>query len=377
MKRIIMMLTVSALASPLFAAADGGFGIDAFNRTVGASTRGNAVFSPASFEFDGVVLGEAFGALIRAKYAETMGVLNGLEATYRPKYETLSQSSNGVSFVSARGFCLPDERKSNPAYRQWLQNSFSAEAFTFAFKKGAECWFRARMDGDMEDFSLPENAVKGGNYSYYDLVSVRTEWENPFPANGTRNIAFHLDGGRESTVAAISDRRPVDFWKRRRLSILRLALADNSWFFALIPNEGNTVRDLRAELSSKTLLGIVAGFTSLAETGISHSISTVVIPKMDIKTECDLKQAFGYFRLPLSDMDRIEKNIQPRFIKQCVRYRLDEKGVVSKKADESDSRSILYAMSESQNYVLDRPFIFFVYHGPSATIPVAGVFMGQ
>jgi len=377
MKRIVLLSSVFAVAFPLFGAISGGFGIDAFNRAVGASTRGNAVFSPVSFEFDSVVFSEAFGALTRARFAETMGVLNGLESVYRPLYDNLSQSTGGISFVTARAFCLPDERKANRTYRQWMQTAFSAEAFTFAFKKGADCWFHARLDGDMEGFTLPNEAAIDGHYSYYDLVSIRTPWRQPFPTNGTRKVVFHLADGKTTSLEAMSDRRIVDSWKCKQYTILRLPMADNAWFFALLPDEGVGVRDIRGELNSNTLLNILAGFRSVTEASIVHSMSTVVIPKMDIETESDLKQPFGYFRLPLTDMERMEPNIKPKFLRQRVRYVLDERGVDAKTNDEPLVDGYAYALSEAREFVLNRPFVFFVFHEPTVTVPVAGVFMGK
>jgi len=377
MKRIIL-LAAFLLGAQLMAASNAGFGLDAFNRSVSAVTRGNAVFSPISFEFDCVVMSEAFGALTRAKYAETMGVLNGLENVYQPVYERLSAASeHKFSFLTARAFCVPDERKAHPAYRTWMQRTFTAEAFSQDFTKGAECWFRARMEGDMEDFEIPEKERREGFYSFYDLVSVRCSWREPFPTNNTRTISFHLEDGGTNAIPAMCDLRLADVWERKNHTVMRLPLADESWLFVLLPKEGLAVRDIRGELTSSKFVDLTSGIKSITETDISHGATAIVLPKIDIQMESDIKPAFSYFGFPLSDMERMEKGIRPKFMRQCVRFRLDETGLDEKPLAEKPLDQVVSALPDTKRVVLNRPFLFFVYHEPTMTIPVVGQFMGR
>lgn len=377
MKKLAAAAFVASVATGLFGATNSGIGLDAFNRAVSAATRGNAVFSPVSFEIDSVIFSEAFGALIRAKFAETMGVLNGLEAVYLPLHQELTkQDERNFSLLNARAFCLPDERKTHPAYRQWMQKTFSAEAFTFDFHKGAECWFRARMDGEMEDFHIPAKAAPPGYYSYYDLVSFRCHLENSFPTNNTREIKFKLPDGTECTLPAMCDTRPADIWKRKNSDILRLKLSNSVWFFAVLPHEGLSTRDIRGEISSGTIIDILVGIKSITEADVSHGVAEIAVPKIDITTETDLKLPFGYFHFPMTDMDRMEKSIQPRYIRQCVRFQLDEKGA-DEAAGEKTPEQVVVAGGGTTRFALDRPFLFFVYHEPTTTIPVVGQFMGR
>lgn len=378
MKKAVTALLACLASVQAHSVTNAGFGLDAFNRSISAATKGNAVFSPASFDFDCVVFSEGFGALTRAKYAEKMGALNGLEAIYKPLYDNLTKAAvQKFSFLSARAFCLPDERKVLATYRQWMQGAFSAEAFSGDFRQGAECWFRARLDGDMEDFSLPTAASSKGRYSYYDLVSFRCSWKEPFPTNNTRIIKFHLYDGAMKAVPAMCDLRVADVWKRKRHSLMRLPMADDSWLFALLPDDGVSVRDIRGELTSEKLLDIISGINSITETGISHDPTAVVIPIMDVTTECDLKPAFGYFQFPISDMDRMEKSIQPNLLRQRVRFRLDEKGMDETFLADKPGDMVVRASKETRRFVLNRPFLFFVFHQPTLTIPVVGQFMGM
>jgi len=377
-KRVSIVLAAAVLSAKLIAATHSGFGLDAFNRAISAATRGNAVFSPFSFEIDSVIFSEAFGALTRAKYAETMGVLNGLESVYLPLHEELTkQDVRSMSFLHARAFCVPDERKAHPAYRQWMQKTFSAETFSVGFQKGAECWFRSRMDGEMEDFKLPPKAAADGSYSFYDLMSFRCAWKDPFPTNNTRDIKFQLEDGSNRVIPAMCDLRTADIWARSNVTILRLPMSDSDWFYALLPNQGRTVRDIRRELSSATVVNIIAGMKSITEDGISHNAAAIVIPKMDIVCETDLKMPFGYFRFPMTEMERMEKDIRPKFIRQRVRFRLDEFGADGFAFGEKPVDQIVKASQHTIRFVLNRPFLFFVHHERTSTIPVVGQFMGK
>jgi len=370
---VLVFCVTTVFAAP----TNAGFGLDGFNRSVSAATRGNAVFSPVSFELDCVIFSEAFDALIRAKIAETMGVLNGLEPIYQPIAKSLDEATDKkLSFLHARAFCVHDERKAHAAYRQWLQRTFSAEMFSSDFHYGANSWFRARMDGEMEDFSLPDASAPQEFYSYFDLVSVRSSWKEAFPTNNTREIKFTRSDGSSCAVRAMCDLRNADIWKKKNVTIMRLPLEGDAWFFAMLPAEGLSVRDIRGELSSVTLNDIVRGITSVTESGIAHGPAAIAIPTIDITSEVDLKTAFSYFNFPLSGMDRMEKSIRPKFIRQRVRYRLDECGLNPMIAEKPTDQQT-HASVDTLRFVLNRPFLFFIYHDPTATIPIVGQYTGQ
>lgn len=378
MKRLLAFVLLSLSILEVCAAPNAGFGLDAFNRAVSAATRGNVVFSPFSFEIDSVVFSEAVDALSRAKLAETMGVLNGLESVYRPLHEELTVSgSSHFTFLDARGFSLPDERKTNPTYRQWLQKTFCAEAFTASFRKGAEAWFRARLDGTMEDFSFEQDISSGTSYSYYDLVYACFPWQDPFPTNNTREISFNANAANAITLKAICDLRIADVWKRKNYSALRLPLSKDSYFFALLPNKDVEVRDIRGELSSKTISDFICGFKSVTELGISHGPVAIVIPKMDITSEVDLKLPFEYFRFPTKGMERMQKEIKPQILRQRIRFQFDERGPDGQLIAEKPLDKIVNSTDDTIRFILNRPFLFFVYHEPTVTIPIVGQFMGR
>jgi len=373
MKRLCVIFVFTAVVLKVFAVSNSGFGIDAFNRSVSAVTRGSTVFSPVSFEIDCVIFSETFGALTRSKFAEAMGVLNGLESVYHPVHQDFSTASDpSFRLLSARAFCLPDEHKSNRAYRQWLQQTFSGEAFSFTHKNGAECWFRARMDGDMEHFSLSDKAAKEGRYSYFSIHSISCAWQQrSYTSNDVSStMQFQLADKSFLPLPAMTGLCHVDIWKRKNSTVLHWVIEKGIGFFAIVPNAGFTVRDIRGELTSNTIVDLLSGVKSISEPNVRHEICNLTFPVIDITSESDMKLAFSYFQFPMTEMERMEPGIQPMFIKQCVRFRIHPESDVRSEVPQDNIPGSV------QQIALNRPFVFFVFHERTQTVPVAGQFTG-
>lgn len=355
------------------------FGSDAFNRAVSASSKDTAVFSPLSFEIDSVALSDAFDPITKAHFAETLGVLSDFEGVYGEMLDELrgAGATNRFSFVSARALCLPDMRMASVAYRRDIQSLFSAEICPASPKEGAESWLRSMLDGDMEEFSIPLGSVSSGRYAFYDLASIRFSWQEAFPTANTRRIHFLLDDGSRREVDAMCDIRLADMLETRRFLMVRLPLADGAWFYAMLPNGGLTVRDIRPEFSSTKIDEILTVMKSVTVSGVSHGPVALVVPKMDVTSTIDLTGVFGYFRFPLKGFARLDGEMRPAAVRQHVRFRLDEQGLDAEPLVEKPAESVVRADATTKRFILNRPFIFFVYHEPTGTIPVAGQFTGR
>lgn len=380
--RGVLLFCAAAFAATAFSAdtmCHARFGADAFNRAVSASAKGTVVFSPLSFEIDSVALSDAFDPITKAHFAETIGVLSDFEGVYGQILRTLSDSAetNRFSFVSARAMCLPDMRMASVPYRRDIQRIFSAEVCPATPKDGAECWLRTMLNGDMEDFDIPLGAVSADRYAFYDLASVRFSWLEPFPTSNTRKIAFMTADGSRREVEAICDIRRADLWENRRFTMLRLPLADGAWFYALLPNGDLKLSDIRAELSSAKIDDLFTVMNSVTVTGVSHGPVAIVIPKMDVTSTLDLVGVFGYFRFPLKGFSRLDSGMRPALVKQRVRFRLDEQGLDEEPLVEKRPEDVIHADENTKRFVLNRPFLFFICHDPTGTMPLAGQFTGR
>ena len=354
------------------------FGSDAFNRAVSAAAKGTVVFSPLSFEIDSVVLSDAFDPITKAHFAETLGVLSDFEGVYGQMLGELREgATNGFSFVSARAMCLPEMRMASVAYRRDIQGLYSAEICPASPKDGAESWLKTMLDGDMEDFSIPLGGGAAGRYSFYDLASVRFSWQEPFPTANTRKIPFTLEDGSRRDVEAMCDIRVADMFEMRRFTMVRLPLADGAWFYAMLPNSGLTLREIRQEFSSTYIDALLTVMKSVTVSGVSHGPVALVVPKMDVTSTVDLTGVFGYFRFPLKGFSRLDGSMRPSVVKQHVRFRLDEQGLDAQPLVEKPADKVVHADDSTKRFILNRPFLFFVYHEPTGTIPIAGQFTGR
>ena len=116
---------------------------------------------------------------------------------------------------------------------------------------------------------------------------------------------------------------------------------------------------------------------SVAISGVSHGPVAVVVPKMDFTTDLDLKGVCAYFKFPLKGFERMDRSIRPGAVRQRVRMRLDEQGLDPAPLAEKPADAIVHGDADTPRFVLNRPFLFFVYHEPTGTIPVAGQFTGM
>lgn len=382
MNRALLLLAFLPLAAAAVdrTAVHVRFGADAFNAAVPAGTSGNAVFSPYSFEIGCVALSDAFDSITKAHFSETIGVLSDISDMYgemMARIRDAAMSTNRFSVLTARAICIPEAQMASVPYRRELQSKFSVEVCSGTRLTGAECWLRAAMDGEMEDFQIPLGAISTGTYAMYDLVSVRFSWQEPFPTSGTRNIRFRLADGTFRDVESMCDVRCADVWRNRRFSMLRLPLADGAWFYALLPAEGLSLGDIRGEFSSERVDVLLAVMKSVTVFGVSHGAVSVAVPKMDMTTDMDVSGVFQRFKFPLKGFERMDARMRPSAVRQRVRFRMDEQGLDSEPLAARDVATAVHADADAQKFALDRPFLFFIYHEPTGTIPVAGQFTGM
>ncbi len=383
MKRILAILVIG-ISGAAWAGRMPGFNMEAFNAGVPAETLESKVFSPLGFELDSVMMANAFEPIAKSHFAETLGVLTGLEGTYVPILRHLREvsSTNRLSYVSARAFLVPDFRKVSAAYAQDLQRDFQGEV-TLAFpKEGAECWFRAMMEGDMEDFEIPMDTAKSERNSFYELASVHISWAEPFPVGNRRKKAFlpnEADFKTRVLTDMMCDIREVELYTGKTYTMGRLPMADGAWFYAVLPHSGTSLKAVREQLTEKNFGDLLAVMDSITETGIYKGPAVVAIPTMDQTSVNDLTGAMGHFKFPVQGYLKLNGDIPGRDFRQVVRFRLDEQGVDAEplKDKPQEQQVHLDKGKEIHSLVLNRPFLYFIYHEPTKSVIVMGQYTGR
>lgn len=382
MKRIFFLWAFLLLAltpTRLWAARQIGFETDALNRVYPASFAKSVVFSPGAFEIDCAVIAESLETIPKAGVSETMGVVLDFEGLYAPIVEAYAgAATNGLSITTARGFCVPELKEAAPAFRQQLERVYGVEVMRLWPSRGAEAWFRAAMDGEMEDFSIAKGVARSERFSYYDLVSVAPSWVEPFPIENTRKIKFRASPEAEpKSVTCISDVRVADTYETTAYTLLRLPLKDDAWFYAMLPKEGHTLSEAREDLSSLRIDHLLTVMKSVAEPGVAHGPCAIVLPRLNLRSRLSFTSALSYFRIPSAGLVHVAGTRGANELVQIAKFKLFEQGpgeqpLLRKSPDRQVSLS-----PAVKKLVFNRPFIFFVYHEKTQTIPMAGQFCGE
>jgi len=373
--RNVFFLLLLSLSLAVTAGRTPGFSMSAFNQAFPGSAA-DVVFSPLAFEIDCAVISEAFGPIEKAKYVEALGALVGYENIYRPIVGFYRDvSTNGVSLVSGRAFLTPSLGLISAKYRVFVQDEYGVQACPFRpYPQCAECYLKAAMDGDMEDFSTPSEILSSPRVSFVDLESFHVRWAEPFPASAVRTIPFTRPDGVKVTVRAMADLRQAGLWQTKNFTMLKLSLADGYFFHAVLPAEGVPLAAIRESFAGERLDAALVVLRSVTEPGVYQGPVEVTLPSLDIVSAVDLCPALRNLGLPLGGFKEIFHGEEASLssVLQRTAFRLDERGPEGVEARASASVSTKGA----RPFVADRPFLFFVCHEPTRTIPVAGIFAG-
>lgn len=366
--RLLAALALVFVAIAAKAGRSVGFGADSFNRVVPNNYAKNAVFSPLSFEFDAVLLADASDPITRANVAETLGVLAELDGYYVPLY-------TNRQFVCAKAFCVPEPKKISPVFRKALQDNYDASVLQLFPKSGAEAWLKAAVDGEMESFSIADKIAVKDRFAFFDLVSMRFDFEEPFPTDNTREMTFVTDRGEKKRLLMMIDARVVDTWETSRFSAMRLPMKGGNMFYAIKPKGEANLADVRRAVTSERIDILLTIMSSVTETGVSSSPAAIALPKMDIVSSFDLLPSLRYFRFPSTKLEALGGTLPSSAIRQYARFRLEENGS-SESLQKKDPEKEVRIDKNSKRLFFNSPFIFFIYNQETASILVAGQFTG-
>lgn len=354
-----------------------GLETDAFNRVYPASFRNSFVFSPVSFELDCVLIAESLDTIPKANVASMMGVVIDLPSAYRPVIEALEAETNGLSCISARGFCVPDIRAADANFRTSVQREYGAEVMRLHPKAGAEAWFKAMLEGEMEEFEISVAESVSDRCSFYDLVSVRAAWAEPFPPENTSIRPFRVDASSNTVdVAFMSDVRVADTLEMDCYTILALPLKGGSWFFAMLPKNGYTLPDIRIFFNSLEIDGILSILSPGSPVPAIRCPCAIEIPRIELYSRTSFAGALRYFRVPTTGLRGAAGNAPCGEFVQFAKFSIAEGGRGETPNGDKNLAGAPPALAAAKQLAFDRPFLFFVYHPATATILMAGQFTG-
>ena len=328
MKRFIALAFLCTLPAALFARHPF-VGVDAFNRTVPASSVREVVFSPLAFELDAVVFAEAVDPIRRSRFTEVLGVTDEFSAVYR-QYARMpldSPGTNGVDLVWARALLVDEPRRIDSAYRYLLQDFYDVEVCRAKHVRGIEAWVKTRFEGAF-DFWRSPSLASAGSFMLIDLVSA-----------GARSVSTNA-------------------WKHQGPSYTayRVPLVGGADFHAIVPKADRSLTVVRSRFTSQTIPVLLSAETSVIEPPERVRVS---LPPMEIVSTNELAGAFSYLRLPTSALKPLPPGSVPSSLRQTVRCRLKS------------------APAEPGAETLEGPFLFFIHDRETGTLPVLGVYPGK
>lgn len=376
MRRLATSAVVFFVAASLQAACHYGFEADSFNLAVPSLKSGTKVFSPFFFELDCVVFSACLDTLSRAAIAERLNILSGLDAEFTPILETFGAATNGFSLVGARGFCVPNVPNPNPMFRRTLQRDYGVVTCPDFPVKGANCWFRSMMDGKMEDFSISIDGRGDNRFAYYDLICLRMAWQEPFPTANSRRMKFTCADGTKVDADFMADVRLADTLETSEYQLLRLPLRGGAVFYAFVPKGDLSIDDLRSKVSSAEIRNLLASMSSVTDPGVERGPTVVVLPRLDVDTTIDLLPILHAVGCPTRGLTGVAGDCAAREIAQRVRFQLFEQGEGEPACAEKPADRQFRTGDCRRKVLLKRPFLFFVVHEPTETIPLMGQYDG-
>lgn len=377
-RRVAFFLLAACACLGLQAARQIGLEADAFNRICPASFLKNIVFSPASFEIDCAVIAESLETIPKANVSENLGVVLDFEGMYAPIVSELAVRTNGFVMTSARGFCVPEMKYALPAFRQYLERVYGVEVMRLMPIHGVESWFRAAMDGEMEEFSLPLSVARSERFSYYDLISLDISWLESFPTENTRKIKFYTTPESEpKNIVAMSDVRLADTYEAKEYTVLRLPLKGGAWFYAMLPKAGHGLDEARLDFSTIEINHLLSVMSSVSDPGVAHGPCAIVLPRMRLKSRLNFGAALAYFRVPASGLVNVAGPRSAQEFVQIAKFSLNEHGRGEVPLASKPIEAQIPLTKDVKRLIFNRPFLFFVYHEPTQTIPIVGQYCGE
>lgn len=374
MRRFRLMAAVVMAAGAFSASAERHleFSANVFNAVVGVSNTVSTVISPFACEMDFAVLSEAHEPVPKAKFIEALGALTGYDQVLLPVAAFYARNeTNAFDLVSARAFLVPHFSMIDTAFRFRIREEFKVESCRFAAGGfGAECWFRAMLDGAAEDFRLPAQVTESERFSFMDLESFTVRWAHSFfgPGEGPVKLEFRrADGGVDEVEAMHAVMGGGGIWQANEHTMLCLPMAGGMVFYAFLPAEGVPLARVRRIFSGTSVAELLVKTRSVTEPGVATGPLEVTLPLMDVDTTVDLTPAAAAFRLDLVDFSAIRSAESPEVFSQRCRFRLGGEGVAPKEAVARPVRTLVF----------DRPFMFFIYHEGTRSMPVAGIYGGR
>lgn len=198
-------------------------------------------------------------------------------------------------------------------------------------------------------------------------VYFRGKWLGEFSPENTSPQAFHAVSGDIDCDFMHKEQTPEDYYWGTHFSAVSQSMGESGSMWFVLPNEGVSIGDLLDD--SQAMEFVISKDRSQWEHQ-KNMLVNLAVPKFDISSQLNLEQgmrALGItdvFNPEKSDFSPMTRDADGIFLSQAkhaVRVAIDEQGVTAAAYTVmSMSGGAMEMPKDVVDFVLDRPFLFFI-----------------
>ncbi|MBR0197227.1 MAG: hypothetical protein IJQ34_03755 [Kiritimatiellae bacterium] len=373
MRRLLFPLITAFFVSCAFAERSSIFGVEAYNANFPArDIKTNTLFSPLALEHDCCTLAEAFDSIGRANVAEKLGVMTDFPSVYGPIIESFANAdeTNRVEFISARAICVKDSSKADKEYRRKIFELNGSSVCSAWPTIGVERWFRAKMDGNMEDYLVPASKITSTGYTLLDVDYIGAEFPDDVKVEDL--TADFTKDEMKKTLPFLKISTSLVFRYDDGILSLKIPLKGGADLYIFTTTNEKPLSDVRKVVNGDNFKSIIYNHQPVEGRGAKESSFDLYLPKIDYTSSCDLDKALDFANVAESGFQSLDKALRKRVSRQTARLNISK----SKFPKQPEAQE-LQVNSKRKRMVIDRPFLFFIHMNEFDLIPAIGEFLGE
>ena len=370
------------------------FEIRGWNHAVPLTEPSDNLFSPIGFAISVAMLGEGTGGNHRANIAEALGLMSDFGNAFSYVFRSYAEASasNAVSITFAPSLWTRQRKKLDLDYRHSLQRNFEAETGSLINAEPINAWTEAKTDGRIA--AIIDKVNPRTDVLLLNAIAFEGAWAKGFdPGRSVSEMFTREDGSTTKLTMMHGELQEVVRVKNDHVTAIRVpfAAAGMSMLY-LLPPAGTPIRDLRANLTRKIPIDELKSlFRAKSGAEVDVLPLKVALPRMENLSRWELLSSLAVFKVPVSGYQRIGEDFKINEVVQAAYIKIVETGysltpgvtpppppkkekrLSWREREEDEARRAM----PRESFILNRPFLYFVWDERSDTLLLAGQFMGR
>ncbi|XP_055528749.1 serpin B3-like [Wyeomyia smithii] len=332
----------------------------------------NSIVSPISVRLALATIYQAAGSKLAPEIQQAIDLQQqSKEETAKNARNFIERINNDHLHVLFKAFKINDQLE--PNFEKAIRAALSTDVETVDFQdttllsETINEWVSNATNNIIRDFVEEQSLEPNTEFMLINAVALKAEWASKFPADATRQVAFHyVNGDRE--VDMMRQVMTVPYRVTEDFHAAELAYSQESdlSMWIILPRGRGSLRDLVRMLSPEMIAGIRQGSKTI--------LLTVELPRFSIRNEFDVRnvlEKMGHSNLfELADLEVFRgRRSEINDIFQSAVIVVDEDGTEASAA----SRVNVKWRSGPRPFFAHKPFIFFIQQRSTNTI----LFIGQ